>query len=475
MAPRAPKAISGLPARLIPNARWLMASLTLVWCFTLFDGAHQLFRDSDAGWHIRTGERILSTGQLPYADPYSFSRAGRPWFAWEWGADVLMGASHRMLGLPGVALLYGAALAAVTWLWLALQFQAGASFLPALLTIPLMFSTANLHWLARPHVFGWLFLLGTILWCERGARRPGGALLLGAAWANIHASFFLGPVVFLIYAAFRGGKYWTAALLAGLGTFFNPYGYHVHQHVVAYLANGELLRRIGEFQTFNFQLEGAAQIVLCFAICGIGAVLALVEKRYEWALLIGLFWLIALRSARGLPVLAVSVLPLAVAAISIWSRRAYPRLSGFFRYSDNLRAIDRGLSGAWVMVPALALAMAMASKAGFAATEFPVNAVAAIPAGARLFAPDKFGGYVIYRTSGAQPVFFDGRSDFYGVEFMKDYIRMVEVRPGWQALFDAWHFTHALVPVDAPLRAALEARGWQTLSVDKAAVLMAPR
>ncbi|MCX6595362.1 MAG: hypothetical protein NTV70_03225 [Acidobacteria bacterium] len=452
-----------------------MASLTLVWCFTLFDGAHKLFRDSDAGWHIRTGERILSTGQLPYADPYSFSRAGRPWFAWEWGADVLMGAAHRMSGLRGVALLYGTALAAVTWLWLSLQFQVGASFLPALLTIPLMFSTANLHWLARPHVLGWLFLLGAILWCERGASRPGWAFLFGAAWANVHASFFLGPIVFGIYALFRGGRYWLAAGLAALGTALNPYGIEVHRHVVAYLMNGELLRRIGEFQTFNFQLEGAAQIVLCFAVCGVGAVLALVEKRFEWALLIGLIWLIALRSARGLPVMAVSVMPLAVASISIWTRRAYPHWESFFRYSDNLRVIDRRLGGAWVMAPALMVAYSVASGAGFAESEFPVKAAAAIPAGARLFAPDKFGGYLIYRSAGTQPVFFDGRSDFYGVEFMKDYIRMVEVRPGWQTLFDSWHFTHALVPRDAPLRAALETRGWQTLSADEAAVLMAPR
>ena len=451
-----------------------MASLTLVWCFTLFDGAHKLFRDSDAGWHIRTGERILSTGRLPYADPYSFSRPGRPWFAWEWGADVLMGAAHRISGLRGVALLYGAALAAVTWLWLALQFQAGASFLPALLGIPLMFSTANLHWLARPHVLGWLFLLGTILWCERGARRPAWAAVLGAAWANVHASFFLGPVVFGAYALFRGGRYWAAAVLAALGTLVNPYGWDLHRHIAAYLVNGELLRRIGEFQTFNFQLEGAAQIIACFALCGVGAVLAAVEKRWEWALLIGLFWLIALRSARGLPVMAVTVMPLAVASICHWGRRAYPRSRAFFRYSDNLGAIDRRLQGAWVIVPALMAAYAVTSGAGFAAAEFPVTTAAAIPSGARLFAPDKFGGYLIYRSAGEQPVFFDGRSDFYGVDFMKDYIRLVEVRPGWQALFDSWHFTHALVPKDAPLRAALESRGWQTLSSDEAAVLMAP-
>ena len=111
-------------------------------------------------------------------------------------------------------------------------------------------------------------------------------------------------------------------------------------------------------------------------------------------------------------------------------------------------------------------------EAHFPASDFPVTAARAIPSNARLFAPDKFGGYLIYESAGTRQVFFDGRSDFYGLRFMQDYIRMVEVRPGWQALFDAWGFTHALVMRDSPLRAALEARGWTRISEDSAAVLL---
>ena len=50
----------------------------------------------------------------------------------------------------------------------------------------------------------------------------------------------------------------------------------------------------------------------------------------------------------------------------------------------------------------------------------------------RLLAPDKFGGYLIYRFQGRMKVFFDGRSDLYGAEFLKQYARLVQVRPsGW--------------------------------------------
>jgi len=54
-------------------------------------------------------------------------------------------------------------------------------------------------------------------------------------------------------------------------------------------------------------------------------------------------------------------------------------------------------------------------------------------------------------------VFFDGRSDFYGREFVERYLRLVKVQPGWRAEFDRWNFTHALLPADYPLIVVLEA------------------
>ena len=75
----------------VPDLAFATACVTLFYCLFLFQGYQKLFRDSDAGWHIRTGEAILATGTLPRTDPYSFTRAGQPWFAWEWLADVAVG------------------------------------------------------------------------------------------------------------------------------------------------------------------------------------------------------------------------------------------------------------------------------------------------------------------------------------------------------------------------------------------------
>ncbi len=96
----------------LPDVGLAVSILTLFYCLLVYDGSRKLFRDSDSGWHIRTGEAMLAGAGFPRTDPYSFSRAGEPWFAWEWAADAGMGMAHRMAGLGGVALLYAVAIAA---------------------------------------------------------------------------------------------------------------------------------------------------------------------------------------------------------------------------------------------------------------------------------------------------------------------------------------------------------------------------
>ena len=56
---------------------------------TIIGGDAGLLLDSATGCHIRTGEYILQHSAVPRADPFSFTKNGQPWFAWEWLADLL--------------------------------------------------------------------------------------------------------------------------------------------------------------------------------------------------------------------------------------------------------------------------------------------------------------------------------------------------------------------------------------------------
>ncbi len=503
---------AAVPARrgrlFLPDLAFSLAFVTLLYCLFVFQAGRQFFRDSDTGWHIRTGESILAGAGLPRSDPYSFSRAGEPWFAWEWASDALMGWVHRRWGLAGVASLFALAVSAVTWCWLRLSWAAGGDFLGACALLPLLISTTTIHWHARPHVFSWLFLLAALITAEKAPTRlrawhlAAGAAF-GALWANMHASFFLGAVIGLCFAAggWLGGWIWegenrraqapwlaamTAAVAAG--SFANPYGWHLHEHIWRYLTDRELLARVGEFQSFNFHVEGAGQIVAMFLVCAVGAAAMAARRRLDHFLFCILLLAASLRSARNLPILALLALPLANGALIAALRGAggfSPRLDklrkGFLGYSAELRQLDRQFSGiAWAPVVAVAAfafgsTQFMSARSGFPPDQFPVAAASAVerlPADARLLAPDKFGGYLIYRFKGRRKVFMDGRSDFYGVEFMKNYIRLVEVRPGWRKELERFQFTHALLPVNYSLVDALEHDGWRRLYGDGVAVLL---
>ena len=497
---------------LMPDVALTLALTTLLWIFFIYGGATALFNDSDTGWHIRAGEQIISSGSLPHTDPFSFSKPNEPWVAWEWGADVLMAAVYRASGLDGIALLYGLCIGASVWMWFRLNRAAGGNFLLAGLLFGPMSSVLTLHWLARPHILSWLFLAGTVWLCEQMPRslewhHLALTAFMTAAWANLHASFFFAPLIVLIYAAGaflrpliwkvprcatkkkwgkQGRNYVLLALAASAGTLANPNGWRLHQHVWSYLFDAGLQDRITEFQSFDFHQAGALPVMLTLAICFAGCFAALGARKPGRFLLSMLLTALALRSTRAIPVAALLVLPLAggsVTAVLSRARNLVPalrrRLDGALDYGNGLEAVQRHFRGfAIVPLAAILIFMPIRTRAAFPADRFPVGAcgiVAALPATTRILAPDLFGGYLIFRFNAERKVFIDGRSDFYGPDFLDRYLRLVEVRPGWREEFNRWNFTHALLPPDYPLIAALEANGWQELYRDRTAVLLTGR
>lgn len=513
LAARVPRGIGFLPKVLLPNLSAAIAVATVGYCLLLYGAGEQFFRDSDSGWHIRNGERILAERRLPATDPFSFSKPGEQWFAWEWGSDVIMALAHRADSLRGVTILFAFAIFACTWMWCRLHFTAGGDFFLVALFAPLMVTTVSLHWLARPHIFGWVFLLAAMLYAELPHVRfrlwhLAAIAGVAALWANVHASFFLAPVIAVVYATshairplvwpldtrlerHKAGWFIGAGLAALAGSLANPYGWRLHAHLLAYVTNDELLSHVAEFQSFNFHQPDAVQVALTLLVGLAGGVLALGQQKLAVFFLAGLFGWGALRSARVLPLVALVLLPLANGVFTQALHRTYewkPAVSKAVNtalaYSERLRLIDARLSAvAFSAIILVLLATAcrsplFAGRVGFAADRFPVAASAAlagVPPEARILAPDSYGGYLIYRFRGERKVFFDGRSDFYGAAFMKDYLVLINGQPGWKDIVHRFGFTHALLPERSPLKAALEQAGWTVRYRDNVATLLEAR
>jgi hypothetical protein len=477
---------------LLPSFGTVVFAVALFQVLFLAQGTRSLFRDSDSGWHIRNGEAIIDNLAVPHADRFSYTRNGQSWFAWEWLSDASFGVAYRLGGLAAVSLFAALIIALTVWLAARFSLSFGGNLFMTAPAMVFLLGTTSIHWLARPHIFSWLLSL-VVLWIaerERNSPAVGSGRLLYAVpliaclWANVHGSFLLAPGILFIYAigAWLGKqesvRFLAASLAALAATFVNPYGWRLHDHVFAYLNNDYLMDHIAEFRSYSFHMEGSFYVEMFLFIAVLGTLALLKQRAFAPALLaLGLLH-ISLYSARHLPTAAVLLLPLCVASLSKEARE-WPRLRGFFAYSERLQSIDAKVWGVVpaVFVLALTLAgvdgLARAGRVGFDPAMFPVRAADFLEkqsTAGRIFTKDQWGGYLIYRFNGRTKVFLDGRSDFYGRDLLETYEQVVEVKPGWDSILKQYNVRTVLIPPDHALASALRLSGaWKQVYGDSAA------
>src|SRR5260221_3486308 len=81
--------------RFLPSLTDVAFLLPALFLFLRMEGATTMLSDGDTGWHVRTGEWIMANGRVPQVDMFSFTKAGQPGFAWEWGWVVLFAQLHQ--------------------------------------------------------------------------------------------------------------------------------------------------------------------------------------------------------------------------------------------------------------------------------------------------------------------------------------------------------------------------------------------
>ena len=518
---------SSRPAATVGSvARWLLPSIgslcLLLTLYLLLINAWRFLQDSDTGWHIRTGDLIRQTGTVPRHDVFSFTMPGREWFAWEWLTDVLMSWLHERAGLAGLVA------AALTLLCLSyallfrLMMARGADALVACVLTILAALASMVHWLARPHLVSVVLLLA---WCAlieswRRNRQRGGwrtrliyaTPLLLALWANLHGAFVVTLPMLAIYAAgetlefisrralksreFRRviGTYLLVGVSSALATLATPYGVRLYGHLWQYLTDSRLLARIQEFQSPDFHTVDGRLIEILLLLAFMAAARALWQRRFIEIGLLLLWAHLVLQSERHITLAVIVMMPILAEHLSELLRAAARAgaQTGRWRVASDwyrgIMAIDRQLNGALIYLLVAAFLLTLMSgrarvltdsllPAHFDERKLPVAAAQFISTAnlrGNLYAPDQFGGYLIYRFYPQLKVFVDGRSDFYRTgPVFDEYLRVMTIRPDWAAILDKYDVGWMLLRTDEPLLTVALATGqWVSIYHDGTAQVL---
>jgi len=451
----------------IPSvADLFFCTILLTLCLSSVSG---LLGDGDTGYHIRAGEYILRTRSVPRFDIFSFHTPPLPWTAHEWLSEVLMALVHRLMGLDGVVVLFAAVLAgSMAYLFVILRREGADVLLAAGLTLA-VYCAAQIHWLARPHAFSFLFMLFWQHRLECWQRGDRGSLYWLPVsllfWVNLHGGFLGG---FLLLGAYLAGNlfgWWTgpvetrpacrrrsrtlacltlACLAAAL---VNPRGYQILFFPFKLVGNRFLMDHVSEFLSPNFHEFLPFKYLLLLTI----VIFALSRRSVQAVdvLLVLTFTNMALYSARYIALFALVSAPVLARHWPGLEPVAQGRLGSFLRRrSQSLAFWDSRSYGALWSVAALAVVLVAAgtgrlrqdfdpAKEPVAATEFLLRE----PIAGNMFNDDEFGDYLIYRGYPRYRVFFDGRSDMYGTEKLKEYCAVAFFEPEWERILEKYRIT----------------------------------
>ncbi|MCE0522161.1 MAG: hypothetical protein LV480_04550 [Methylacidiphilales bacterium] len=428
----------------------------------MFATPGHIFADPGVGRHLRTAEFILETGQIPRADPLSFTKAGQPWVDFEWAFETTLGELYRAGGLPLVCAFCHAIFAATVLGIYRTLLQSGLSLSVVLLSTGVAFLTLQVHFSARPVLFTYLFMALVVeVWNRRTVPLLRDWLILPVvfvAWANLHAGW-MAALLFLalamagrlldrIFKRVDGEEAplipWIGlTLLCTLATSLNPWGWELHRHVFLMATTLKSAALWDEYLPPNFSSPNmpVITIMLIVGVVFIARVFRRVPLwRWETALPVLFFLYEGLKAQRHvLLLMEVAAVPVArdleVVLHGAWWPILRERLKEF-------QATQRLAGGdAW-----LALMAALVLTALFVRTPIAREIHVGGNVSPQLVAflkdhPDRFhrpltttwnAGPLLWNMRPDFRVSFDDRGDFYGDDTVFSFVNMTNGSAGWR-------------------------------------------
>jgi hypothetical protein len=263
--------------------------------------------DPDIWWHLRNAQLQIASHTLLTHDVYSSTAAGTPWIDHEWLSEMPFYIVWHLGAEQGLRLLTFAVLALICIGIFVLSYLYSANIRSAFVCtmVSVFFSTVSFG--PRTLLFGWLCLVAELLLIQLYQRAPASVAtryacmfpMLFLLWINLHGSWVIGIVVFVVWlgagcvrcdsgalTSCRWSQQELKTLLfagaaSGGALFINPYGWRLVAYPFDLAFRQKLnIASVEEWRTLDFHSpRGKAFFVLLALV-----VLANLVRPRKWAL-----------------------------------------------------------------------------------------------------------------------------------------------------------------------------------------------
>lgn len=456
------------------DVTWLLLA-TGITCLAMLHAAGPIF-DIDSYWHVLMGRDIWAHHRLSGNPSWSVHHNPH-WQTGQWLSELGMAGLVHIAGWAGLAYMRIACTIATLLVLARTSYQSGNlkatcwvySCVAAACVFDLQDRPASLSFILIP-------LLG--VWALRALRantlpswwKP---VALTAVWANFHGYWLLVPLVFLSVAVAnlfhavppRRSADLRPALMAaacGVAAMANPGTYRVWTSLWAIHQAAALF--IDEWAVTSLRIGSPVAATVLFGL--VFAAWARRDRpvaRPETVFMLG--WVVfSLLAFRNVTVSMLLLAPLASTHIA----EALPESLG-----GPSRRLRHG--AAWVTLIAAMVSVGVAATTTRQPPWTPTalyRALAAEPGHKTVLNEYNIGGQILAYTEGRDSVTVDGRTDFYGRDYLAAWKNLINTGPGWRHTLTELRPTDAIISSNSTLYRALRAAGWTITAHDKGLALL---
>lgn len=457
-----------LPATSKYYSFWIQGVVFFIACTVLLaGGGYNMILDGDPLWHVAAGDLIRSQGNIPLTDPWSFTAGDYRWLNVSWLWDSAFSYIVEKLGWSGASAVNSIIIAAVLAITYTHCLLRSGNGIASFLTIILLFMMFHLH--LRPvHVTHlmvalWMLVLG--LYIRHECRACWLALLpcTMLIWVNSHGGFILGYIIIGMFGlgalihrnTTQFNRLVIVALLCVAAAFATPYGLDIIETVMRPLttvANDHIM----EWQPLTLNLSTLINclfLVLFVAlVIGRSTHATRAERWLAYA-----FFLYGLTTNRALYVFIIIGAPMLAYRLSLFMKESSEVSDAALRFRSLIRRECQKrrwflASSLLAIVTPVALLQSVASgllpeqnvpsvmkeEIAFITTHYPKG---------RFINDFDLGGYIVYNTRGALPVFIDPRTETaFSKEVMQDFFAFRNASSGWESVLDKYRIDGLIIP-----------------------------